>query len=298
MSKQIKVLVWAPAALWYGIIWRFSAQPAAVSGNLSDRLLWRLLAALSPAFSSAPQSAQTASVELLSFFERKTAHIFLYFILALLVSFAVGFLCRRFSVKALLTFLVCAIMASLDEYHQTLVPGRSGEIRDVMVDLTGVIIALGLTAMPLLAAWCRRNLGFPLPALVPAALCLLPFLPALTPAEALMASPAILQIAEQFVPQASTLTPAQWSGLLKNLAPILREVLFITACGLMGVFLFMAGKLANKSGKVLFTAVFSQVILAALLAGFFKLPFTALGPALLGTVFAALLWELASHQNR
>lgn len=48
MKHLPKLLLWLPAALWYRVIWGFSAQTAAVPGGLSDRLLWRLLAALSP----------------------------------------------------------------------------------------------------------------------------------------------------------------------------------------------------------------------------------------------------------
>ena len=39
MKHLPKLLLWLPAALWYRVIWGFSAQTAAVSGDLSDRLL-------------------------------------------------------------------------------------------------------------------------------------------------------------------------------------------------------------------------------------------------------------------
>ena len=85
MKQWCKLCRALPAALWYGVIWNFSAQTAAVSGDLSDRLLWRMLAVVSPAFAAADGEVQSASVELLSFFERKAAHMFLYFTLVLLV---------------------------------------------------------------------------------------------------------------------------------------------------------------------------------------------------------------------
>lgn len=85
MKRVRNFLLWLPAALWYRVIWGFSAQTAAVSGDLSDRLLWRLMAALSPAFAAGDAAAQNAAVELLSFFERKAAHMFLYFVLILLL---------------------------------------------------------------------------------------------------------------------------------------------------------------------------------------------------------------------
>lgn len=292
MPKQIKYLSWIPAALWYGIIWRFSAQPAAVSGDLSDRLLWRLLEDLSPAFAAASRDAQTAAVELLSFFERKTAHMFLYFVLALLVLFALRRFFHRRGPQTALTLLICAVLAGLDEYHQTLVPGRSGELRDVLVDLTGAAIALGLTALPLLAAWCRRSMGFPLPALVPALLCLLPLFPAFLPAESLVGLPAIAKAAEQFVPEAKSLPPEAWSSLLTSLASVVREVLFLTCCGLLGACVLLAAGLASLSRRAAGNGCAIAVLAAALLAaatGTAPLP-AAAGLTLLGLLLAGLLW--------
>ena len=71
MKHIFKLLVWLPALLWCQVIWGFSAQTAAVSGDLSDRLLWRLMALVSPAFAGGDAETQNAVVELLSFFERK-----------------------------------------------------------------------------------------------------------------------------------------------------------------------------------------------------------------------------------
>lgn len=87
MKHILKLLLWLPALLWYRVIWGFSAQTAAVSGDLSDRLLWRLMALVSPAFAGADAVTQNAAVELLSFFERKAAHMFLYFAFYILSSF-------------------------------------------------------------------------------------------------------------------------------------------------------------------------------------------------------------------
>ena len=167
-SRQARAAALLPAMAWYGVIWRFSSQTAAVSGNLSDRLLYRLMELWSPAFATATEPIRAAAVELLSFFERKAAHMFLYFVLALLVCFATRFFTRRMRGRMGLAVLACGLLAGLDEYHQILVPGRSGELRDVLVDLCGTAIALGFLALPDLARWGRRSFGVPLPALVPA----------------------------------------------------------------------------------------------------------------------------------
>lgn len=49
---------------------------------------------------------------------------------------------------------LCAALAALDEYHQTMVPGRSGQVRDVLIDLSGAALALVLVT---LIRWSLRR---------------------------------------------------------------------------------------------------------------------------------------------
>ena len=170
MKHLRNLLLWLPAALWYRVIWGFSAQTAAVSGDLSDRLLWRLMTALSPAFAAGDFPARNAAVELLSFFERKAAHMFLYFVLILLLWLALTPLIRGWQRQAGLAAVLCGALAGLDEVHQTFTPGRSGQLRDVVIDLAGAAAALLLVAVLLWAAGRRREsrltrLGWLLPGL-------------------------------------------------------------------------------------------------------------------------------------
>lgn len=142
-----RAAAFCPAAAWYFVIWRFSAQPAVVSGTLSDRLLYRLLEALSGVFREQPEEGKRAIVLFLSFFERKAAHMFLYFVLTGLLLLALHGLSCEFCLKAGLALGLCGILAAVDEIHQLFVPGRSGELRDVAVDLTGGAVFLLLCWM-------------------------------------------------------------------------------------------------------------------------------------------------------
>lgn len=143
-SREIlsRAAVFCPAAAWYLVIWCFSAQPAAVSGALSDRLLYRLLEDLSSVFREQSEEGKRAIVLFLSFFERKAAHMFLYFVLTGLLLLALYGLSCKFCLKAGLALGLCGILAAVDEIHQRFVSGRSGEFRDVVVDLAGGAVFL------------------------------------------------------------------------------------------------------------------------------------------------------------
>lgn len=138
----IRTAAFLPSMAWYLVIWRFSAQSATNSGALSDRLLYRMLEGMSRIFREQSEEGRRAIVSFLSFFERKAAHMFLYFVMMGLLLLALrSFPRKRFS-KAVIAFGLCAILAALDELHQYFVPGRSCELRDVAVDLTGGAVCL------------------------------------------------------------------------------------------------------------------------------------------------------------
>ena len=68
---------------------------------------------------------------------RKTAHFTIYLILGLLV----GTLLKEYNIKTkqiiIYGVLICMTYAISDEIHQIFVIGRSGEIKDVLIDTCG-----------------------------------------------------------------------------------------------------------------------------------------------------------------
>ncbi|QDR81988.1 VanZ family protein [Sporomusa termitida] len=129
------------ALLFFGgwmllIIW-FSAQPAAESKGLSGMVVQALadmLTTLLPVAQSAKE--QQLLIQHLHGFVRKVAHGVNYFVLGCLAYQALR-LHLGIQKKAWLvavTMLFCAAFAAVDELHQVYVPGRSGELRDVMID--------------------------------------------------------------------------------------------------------------------------------------------------------------------
>ena len=111
---------WLPVFLWMGLIFFLSSfHSLQVSEGLSDLIL------------------------------RKLAHLTEYAILFLLLFRALGQTGNFSRRKRLLFALAFTILyAASDEQHQTFVSGRSGMVRDVVIDaagaLAGLILALKL----------------------------------------------------------------------------------------------------------------------------------------------------------
>lgn len=87
------------------------------------------------------------------FILRKFAHIFEYFVLTLLI-FPAVFKSKQNKKTALFLAVVFSILYAIsDEYHQTFVFGRSGNVTDVIIDLFGILLAVFL----MLVLW--KNFG-------------------------------------------------------------------------------------------------------------------------------------------
>lgn len=70
---------------------------------------------------------------------RKAAHMFEYFILALLLWYPLHFTRLFKSTQFLLIVIVTFLYAVSDEFHQQFVQGRVGSTKDVGIDMIGLI---------------------------------------------------------------------------------------------------------------------------------------------------------------
>lgn len=76
---------------------------------------------------------------------RKTAHAFEYFLLSVFVGIPLIFiydLGLSIRTKLLLEWIISAVYAASDEFHQYFVPGRSAQISDVILDSTGAFVGV------------------------------------------------------------------------------------------------------------------------------------------------------------
>ena len=139
-----------PAVGWYAVIWYLSSQTGDESQAVSDGVL--------EAMGYDIKNALMSTSAFLSFLVRKGAHMFAFFALTGLLAFALWRLVKRPAFRGALALALCGLLAGLDEFHQTFVPGRSGTLRDVGVDLLGGVCFLLLWALAgLVLAKKRKN---------------------------------------------------------------------------------------------------------------------------------------------
>ena len=91
-----------------------------------------------------------------SFLVRKTAHFTIYLVLGLCVNETLRLWGLEHRSRLLLSLLICFVYACSDEWHQTFVPGRAGQFRDVLLDTAGSLTGL-LTWMWMSRGWQEQK---------------------------------------------------------------------------------------------------------------------------------------------
>ena len=149
-----RILAWAALAVWMGIIFWFSAQPAAVSSAMSGGVIEQVAAKVTPGFSELSTAEQAAVVESWQTVVRKGAHVAEYAVLGILLWAALsGHVVRR-RIRAAVSAGIGLLYAASDEIHQMFVPGRGPGVADVLIDFSGVCIGVALAA-GITALWRR-----------------------------------------------------------------------------------------------------------------------------------------------
>lgn len=137
--------IWWPAIAWAIVISSFST--GAFTSEHTSRFIIPVLHWLLP--HASPETLSTVHHVI-----RKCGHFTEYFILSLLIlrGFQAGN--REFGLRlALLSILMVAGYAALDEFHQSFVPGRGAAVSDVLLDTSGG--AAGILIVALLILWGR-----------------------------------------------------------------------------------------------------------------------------------------------
>ena len=122
--------------IWMAFIFYNSSLDDTQSRQDSSQIVDTILKIAVPEYEEMTAPEQFALREKLMLFVRKNAHIFEYCVLACLLYFAIG------SGKNALE--LSFLYAISDEIHQIYVPGRSGELRDVLIDTAGAAAGIAI----------------------------------------------------------------------------------------------------------------------------------------------------------
>lgn len=127
---------------WMILIFLFSARPAELSSQDSSRMGHLVGKILVSDYEAWPKVQQDRYAEGIDHAVRKTAHFAEYAILGFLLTGAasLGNGWKSF----LQPGFTGALYAASDEFHQLFVPGRSGQVSDVMLDSAGVCFGVFL----------------------------------------------------------------------------------------------------------------------------------------------------------
>jgi len=129
--------------LWMGLIFYLSHQNAAESDNVSGGFIESIVKFFIP---DASPETLAKWVENLNFVVRKLAHVSAYFVLGILTYMSVStYKIFSSAYKVALSLTICLGYSVSDEYHQTFISGRSGELRDVGIDSIGIVSGVTLT---------------------------------------------------------------------------------------------------------------------------------------------------------
>lgn len=144
-ENRIRYAVTVITLGWMAVIFWFSAQPAVQSAAMSGGILQKIqeMMAEIPVMGAVFVSSFTEHVL------RKGAHMAEYAILGILLLLCV----RQYApewrrwLQTATAWMLATLYAGSDELHQRFVPGRSGELRDVLLDSIGAGIGLAVISV-------------------------------------------------------------------------------------------------------------------------------------------------------
>ena len=129
-----KVFSYGLVLCWMVLIFLMSHQEGETSSNLSSGITLTLARAWTYF-----TGVENVDLSLISFLTRKSAHFVSYLILSLLIYRTAATPSIKYG---LLSLGLSMVYAGSDEFHQTFISGRSGELRDVIIDSLGALTGI------------------------------------------------------------------------------------------------------------------------------------------------------------
>lgn len=148
--KTVRVISWIAVVIWMGLIFYMSAQVATESNELSIGITDKIITGIEKMLPGVRIDPYR-----MNHYIRKSAHFCTYMILGLLVSNAYVPGKVKNSKAYLISLAICVLYATSDEIHQLFVPGRGGQVKDVLLDSFGSLTGVGIYV--LLTRWIGKK---------------------------------------------------------------------------------------------------------------------------------------------
>lgn len=120
------------------LIFGFSSQDAEESGGLSSSIAKFILKQINNDKMEGKQPILERTESII----RKVAHFSIYTLVGLLLMSFVSTYDLKENKRIMISLCIGALYATSDEIHQLFVPGRSGQITDVILDSMGVLLGI------------------------------------------------------------------------------------------------------------------------------------------------------------
>lgn len=121
--------------IWMCVIFSFSLQTGETSSEISGSLIEKLITLFMSDAQIAPEQ-----ISFLEHVLRKCAHFLEFLVLGVLSSITMEY--WKFKYKVLCGFFFCINVAVVDEILQLFISGRSGSVKDVMIDSAGAVVGI------------------------------------------------------------------------------------------------------------------------------------------------------------
>lgn len=137
------------ATLWGGFIFSNSLKTGTTSSTMSGGFVGFLVDLLN-------KIGFTVDSEIISVFVRKSGHIIEFLVLAVLVSLVFTLSGKRIKFYLFNILFICLFTGVADEFIQTFITGRSGQVSDIVIDFCGAIIGVIIVALCTKKKYRRR----------------------------------------------------------------------------------------------------------------------------------------------
>jgi len=156
MKKKITRIIWHILTLaCMACIFYLSSQDSGSSSKMSGEFIGKLANIFVGDFKNMTESQQMLFISGAQRIVRKYAHFFIYSVLGFFTMGTMYTYKMNLKSKLLTALAVVFLYAVSDEIHQIFVPGRSCEVRDVLIDTAGA--TLGILFMTTTTSLCRSS---------------------------------------------------------------------------------------------------------------------------------------------